>query len=127
VQSAFFAAAAAPIAAMRVRAFARAASSALGGGAGARRAASAVAAVPPPADFAKLARVKSAAHYAEVHAASLAQPAAFWAAEAETLKWKRRWDTVDECALHARAAPRKVAPRHQPPPPPSHPLTPGAT
>ena len=49
---------------------------------------------PPPA-FSAAARVSSPAQYAAQHAASLADPAAFWGAEAAALTWRRPWTRVD--------------------------------
>ncbi|RYD30879.1 MAG: acetate--CoA ligase [Verrucomicrobiaceae bacterium] len=50
----------------------------------------------PPAEFSKEARVKSLAAYRKKHAASIADPAAFWGAEAAELSWQKPWDTVLE-------------------------------
>ncbi|MES2708752.1 MAG: acetate--CoA ligase [Verrucomicrobiota bacterium] len=48
----------------------------------------------PPAEFSKAARVKSLAAYRKKHAASIADPEAFWGAEAAELSWQKPWDTV---------------------------------
>ncbi|MDB6133978.1 MAG: acetyl-CoA synthetase [Verrucomicrobiales bacterium] len=50
----------------------------------------------PPAEFSKEARVKSLAAYRKKYAASIADPAAFWGAEAAELSWQKPWDTVLE-------------------------------
>ncbi|MEP6832717.1 MAG: acetate--CoA ligase, partial [Gemmatimonas sp.] len=47
---------------------------------------------PPPPEFAKRARV----HDGSLHASALADPEAFWAAEAAELQWEKPWDTVME-------------------------------
>lgn len=55
--------------------------------------------VSPPATFQKLARVTSLAEYTRMHAASLTDPTTFWGAEAESLTWRRKWDSVDSSDL----------------------------
>ncbi|HEX2612031.1 MAG TPA: acetate--CoA ligase, partial [Fibrobacteria bacterium] len=49
---------------------------------------------PPPADFAKRAAVGSFAEYEALHKRSVEQPEAFWAEQAESLDWFRKWDRV---------------------------------
>jgi hypothetical protein len=50
----------------------------------------------PPADFAAAAHVKSFGEYEQLYAEAAADPEAFWARQAETLHWFKRWDTVLE-------------------------------
>jgi len=47
---------------------------------------------PPPPAFAERARVRDGA----LHASALANPEAFWAAEAAELQWEKPWETVME-------------------------------
>ena len=51
---------------------------------------------PPPADFAAAAHIKSFEEYEELYAEAAADPQAFWATQAESLRWSRKWDTVLE-------------------------------
>jgi len=51
---------------------------------------------PPPEEFAANAHVKSFAEYEELYAEAEADPEAFWAKQAESLSWFRKWDTVLE-------------------------------
>ena len=51
---------------------------------------------PPPADFAANAQVKSFEQYEALYAEAAKDPAAFWANQAETLHWFRKWDTILE-------------------------------
>lgn len=51
---------------------------------------------PPPADFASKAHVKSFDDYEQMYAEAEADPAAFWAKQADELHWFKKWDTVLE-------------------------------
>ncbi|HMQ03681.1 MAG TPA: acetate--CoA ligase [Pyrinomonadaceae bacterium] len=51
---------------------------------------------PPPAAFADAAHVKSFEEYERLYTEAAADPAAFWARQAGSLDWYRRWDTVLE-------------------------------
>ncbi|MGQ0541721.1 MAG: acetate--CoA ligase [Blastocatellia bacterium] len=51
---------------------------------------------PPPADFSAAAHVKSFDEYESIYAEAEADPAAFWAKQADALHWFRKWDTVLE-------------------------------
>ncbi len=51
---------------------------------------------PPPADFAAKAHVKSFEEYEELYASAAADPESFWATQAETLHWFKKWDRVLE-------------------------------
>jgi acetyl-CoA synthetase len=51
---------------------------------------------PPPPAFAQAAHVKSLAEYRELYARSLSDPDGFWAEQAETLRWSKKWDRVLE-------------------------------
>ena len=51
---------------------------------------------PPPESFAQAAHVKSLGEYRGLHEASLRDPEGFWAQQAETLRWSRKWDRVLE-------------------------------
>ncbi len=51
---------------------------------------------PPPADFAAKAHIKSFEEYEQLYERAAADPAAFWAEQAEQLDWFRKWDTVLE-------------------------------
>ena len=51
---------------------------------------------PPSADFSAAAHVKSMEEYEAIYAASIADPQAWWASQAEHLVWQRPWDqTLD--------------------------------
>jgi acetyl-CoA synthetase len=49
---------------------------------------------PPPPEFAARAHVKSAADYEQLWQRAADHPEAFWAEQAESLSWFRKWDTV---------------------------------
>jgi acetyl-CoA synthetase len=51
---------------------------------------------PPPAEFAANAHIKSFEEYEALYAEAAADPAAFWAKQAEDLHWFRKWDTALE-------------------------------
>ncbi|HYU44271.1 MAG TPA: acetate--CoA ligase [Vicinamibacteria bacterium] len=51
---------------------------------------------PPPEAFAQAAHVKSLGEYRGLYEASLRDPEGFWAQQAETLRWSRKWDRVLE-------------------------------
>jgi acetyl-CoA synthetase len=51
---------------------------------------------PPPESFAQAAHVKSLGEYRGLYEASLRDPDAFWAQQAETLRWSKKWDRVLE-------------------------------
>ena len=51
---------------------------------------------PPPESFAQAAHVKSLGEYRGLYEASLRDPEGFWAHQAETLRWSRKWDRVLE-------------------------------
>jgi acetyl-CoA synthetase len=51
---------------------------------------------PPPESFAQAAHIKSLGEYRGLHEASLRDPEGFWAQQAETLRWSRKWDRVLE-------------------------------
>ena len=51
---------------------------------------------PPPPEFAANAHIKSFEEYEALYAEAAADPAAFWAKQAEELHWFRKWDTVLE-------------------------------
>jgi acetyl-CoA synthetase len=51
---------------------------------------------PPPPDFAAAAHVKSFDEYEMLYAEAAADPEAFWAKQAESIHWFRKWDTVLE-------------------------------
>jgi acetyl-CoA synthetase len=48
----------------------------------------------PPAEFSRAARVKSMAEYEALYAGAAADLEGFWAEQAETLTWAKRWDSV---------------------------------
>jgi acetyl-CoA synthetase len=50
----------------------------------------------PPPEFAARAHVKSLSEYEALYKSAAADPAAFWAEQAERLTWMRRWDRVLE-------------------------------
>lgn len=50
----------------------------------------------PPAEFAANAHIKSFEEYEKLYAEAEADPAAFWAKQAEELHWFKKWDTVLE-------------------------------
>jgi acetyl-CoA synthetase len=49
---------------------------------------------PPPESFAQAAHVKSLGEYRGLYEQSLRDPEAFWAQQAETLRWSKKWDRV---------------------------------
>ena len=51
---------------------------------------------PPPADFASAAEVGSFEEYEKLYARAEADPESFWAEQADTLHWFKRWDKVLE-------------------------------
>jgi acetyl-CoA synthetase len=51
---------------------------------------------PPPESFAQAAHIKSLGEYRALYEASLREPEAFWAEQAETLRWSKKWDRVLE-------------------------------
>ena len=51
---------------------------------------------PPPEAFARQAHIGSMAEYRALHERSLKDPEGFWAEQAETLLWSRKWDRVLE-------------------------------
>ena len=51
---------------------------------------------PPPADFAANAHIKSFEEYEQLYAEAAADVPAFWAKQAESLDWFKKWDTVLE-------------------------------
>ncbi len=58
---------------------------------------------PPPADFAANAHIKSFVEYERIYAEAAADVPAFWAKQAESLDWFKKWDTVLEWDLpHAK-------------------------
>jgi acetyl-CoA synthetase len=58
---------------------------------------------PPHADFIARAHVKGMDEYERMYAEAEADPEAFWAAQAESLDWFKRWDKVLEWNLpHAK-------------------------
>jgi acetyl-CoA synthetase len=58
---------------------------------------------PPPAGFAENAHIGSFDEYERLYEEAAADPEAFWAKQAESLDWFRKWDTVLEWnAPHAK-------------------------
>ena len=51
---------------------------------------------PPPESFAQAAHIPSLGEYRGLYEWSLRDPEAFWAQQAEALRWSRRWDRVLE-------------------------------
>ena len=51
---------------------------------------------PPPESFAQAAHIKSLGEYRGLYEASLRDPEGFWAQQAETLRWSKKWDRVLE-------------------------------
>src|SRR5438445_3779494 len=51
---------------------------------------------PPPPEFAANAHIKSFDEYERLYAEAAADPGAFWAKQAESLDWFKKWDTVLE-------------------------------
>ncbi|MBA3351540.1 MAG: AMP-binding protein, partial [Blastocatellia bacterium] len=49
---------------------------------------------PPPKEFAAAAHVKSFDEYEKLYAEAAADPEAFWAKQAESIHWFKKWDTV---------------------------------
>ena len=54
---------------------------------------------PPPPEFAAAAHLKSFAEYEQLYAEAAADPAAFWARQAEALHWFKPWEKVLEWNL----------------------------
>ena len=50
--------------------------------------------VPVKADIARSAEVPDLERYEEIYRKSLVDPDGYWAEQAETLHWEKRWDTV---------------------------------
>jgi acetyl-CoA synthetase len=51
---------------------------------------------PPPPEFARKAHIKSLDEYRALYQRSVEDPEGFWAEQAATLKWSRKWDRVLE-------------------------------
>jgi acetyl-CoA synthetase len=51
---------------------------------------------PPPEEFARAAHITSLDDYRALYQRSVADPDAFWAEQAETLLWRKKWDRVLE-------------------------------
>ncbi|HQU91735.1 MAG TPA: acetate--CoA ligase [Pyrinomonadaceae bacterium] len=51
---------------------------------------------PPPAEFSATAHIKSFDEYERIYDQAAKDPAAFWAEQAESLDWFKKWDTVLE-------------------------------
>jgi len=51
---------------------------------------------PPPESFAQAAHIKSLGEYRGLYEASIRDPEGFWAQQAETLRWSKKWDRVLE-------------------------------
>jgi acetyl-CoA synthetase len=51
---------------------------------------------PPPPEFAAKAHIKSFKEYEKLNAEAAADPEAFWAKQAESLDWFKKWDAVLE-------------------------------
>jgi acetyl-CoA synthetase len=51
---------------------------------------------PPPETFAQAAHIKSLGEYRGLYEASLRDPEGFWARQAESLRWSKKWDRVLE-------------------------------
>jgi acetyl-CoA synthetase len=51
---------------------------------------------PPPAEFSGNAHIKSFEEYEQIYDEAAKDPAAFWAKQAESLDWFKKWDTVLE-------------------------------
>jgi acetyl-CoA synthetase len=51
---------------------------------------------PPPESFAQAAHIKSLGEYRGLYEASLRDPEGFWARQAESLRWSKKWDRVLE-------------------------------
>jgi acetyl-CoA synthetase len=49
---------------------------------------------PPPPDFVSRARIKNAAEYEKLWERARRDPDGFWAEQAESLSWSRKWDRV---------------------------------
>jgi len=49
---------------------------------------------PPPAEFAAHAHIKSLAEYEKLYQRAAGDPEGFWAEQAESLHWFKRWDSV---------------------------------
>jgi acetyl-CoA synthetase len=49
---------------------------------------------PPPPEFARAAHVGSLDDYRAIYERSVSDPEGFWAEQAETLLWRRKWDRV---------------------------------
>jgi len=51
---------------------------------------------PPPEGFSETAHIKSFEEYEKIYAASVENPEAFWAEQAENLHWFKKWETILE-------------------------------
>jgi acetyl-CoA synthetase len=51
---------------------------------------------PPPTEFAEKAHIKSFGEYEKLYAEAAADPEKFWAKQAESLDWFKKWETVLE-------------------------------
>jgi acetyl-CoA synthetase len=51
---------------------------------------------PPPEPFAQAGHIKSLGEYRGLYEASLRDPEGFWARQAESLRWSKKWDRVLE-------------------------------
>ncbi|MEP7148832.1 MAG: acetate--CoA ligase [Acidobacteriota bacterium] len=51
---------------------------------------------PPPEGFSEAAHVKSFEEYEKLYAEAAADPEAFWAKQAEDIRWFKKWDTILE-------------------------------
>lgn len=51
---------------------------------------------PPPSEFSANAHIKSFEEYEELYNEAAKDPAAFWAKQAESLDWFKKWDTILE-------------------------------
>jgi acetyl-CoA synthetase len=49
---------------------------------------------PPPAEFSQNAHIKSLEEYRSLYKKSIDDPEAFWAQQAESLVWRKKWDKV---------------------------------
>jgi acetyl-CoA synthetase len=51
---------------------------------------------PPPPEFSKKAHIKSLDEYKSLYRKSVEEPETFWAEQAQTLVWRKKWDKVLE-------------------------------
>ncbi len=51
---------------------------------------------PPPAEFARTAHIKSFEEYERIYDDAAKDPSAFWAEQANSLNWFKKWDTILE-------------------------------